>query len=243
MICINNLHLHKNNQPILKGISLKLNEKEVCILYGKNGAGKSSLMKCILGLEKSYQGEITFEKNGVNAQRNSLIFSYLPENESIPGELKISSLIGAFKVASTIKNSLIRDECFDDIYSGLQIQLLENKRFGDLSKGEKKRVLLAIALMQDFSILILDEPFENLDYEMKSIVFDLVRKSMLFSDNPKTVLLSTHQLEPLNNTIEQAVFLVKGSVKEVFRNDETDKNLIVENIKRITKVDIHDSTD
>lgn len=229
---IKNLYLDKANQLILNDVSMEFKEQEVSILYGKNGAGKSSLMKCILELEKTYKGEITFEFNEEKAQRTSLNFSYLPENETIPSELTASKLIEAFKVASTIKKCLIKDEYFTEIYSGLQLQSLAGKRFGNLSKGEKKRVLLAIAMMQDYNILILDEPFENLDYEMKSTVFNLVRRSLHFSTKPKSILLSTHQLEPLNNTIEQAVFLVKGTVMEVFRDTITDENGIVENIRK-----------
>lgn len=227
--------LEKESYRILSDISINFDEEEVVILFGRNGAGKSSLFKCILGLEQSYTGRILFNKNEIEVNRSALHFGYLPENESIPSEFLVTSLISAFRVATKIKENSLAVSFYDEIFEGLKIEPLLKKPFGNISKGEKKRVLLMLALMVDYDILILDEPFENLDYEMKTNVFKLIMKTRDYGDKQKLILISTHQLDPIDNGIDIAVFLNHGKIEGLFRKSDYPDGGIVKQLRNLTK--------
>ena len=167
---IKNATLGYNRNTILKNVSLELHpEKTVCII-GKNGAGKTTLFKSILGIIPSLSGEILLNGKSIkNWSRNQLaqIIAYVPQAHTPPFPFSVFDVVLFGRTAHLSrfsspgkKDKLIADECLEL----LNISYLKHRVFTELSGGEQQMVIVARALAQQPSFLIMDEPTSNLDF-------------------------------------------------------------------------------
>lgn len=178
------------NTPVLEGATFHIHEKEFISLVGPNGSGKTTILKLILGLEKPLKGVIKLL--GEDPQKTRHRVGYLPqlfENEILlPVLTKDVVRMGKIYSLSRYKKN---DADIDRVIEQTNISDFVNKPFYSLSGGQKRRALLARALVSDPDFLILDEPTTGMDEESESRFFNTLKSIK----GKKTVLIITHNMD------------------------------------------------
>lgn len=177
-------------KKILENVNLILEGGYTYKLAARNGCGKTTLIKCILGIADYDSGKIE-NYSGIEERkiRNKELFKYFSvyfSGTSLPKNLKVCECIKLFEVINEYKGSI------DDILNFFLIKPLINKKIGILSTGEKNIILLITTLLSDWEILILDEPFIGLDDVMKVKLGEFLRKS---KNKERTIIIVSHEEE------------------------------------------------
>ena len=225
MIKIRNITKTYSKETVLKIDYLDINSGQTFGLVGNNGAGKTTLFSALLDLIKPTTGEVL--NNGINVRTSedwksftsafldeSFLISYLMPEEYFyfVGELRNCS---KKQVDEFLKQ-------FEDLFNG---EILGGKKFiRDLSKGNQKKVGIVAALIGDPEVIILDEPFANLDpttqIRLKKIIKTLSQKVGV------TVLVSSHDLQDVTEVSDRIVLLEKGLViKDIKKTKKTLQDL------------------
>jgi len=202
MIEVYDLYIRKGNREVLKGLSMEVEKGEVVVLIGENGAGKTTLIRAIGGLEE-YRGEIYID-------------GFRPEDG---GRERISVLSQDFNPAGYFRVSEILgfcDSADDYIMEELGLSNIFNKRIGNLSGGERRRVGIGFALMNNRPYLILDEPTANLDISYTHRLIGLLRRE---AEKGRGLLVTTHDLIFGREVGDRFVFLKDGRVAYVTNED------------------------
>ncbi len=204
MIIINNLSKsYKTSQgtiQALKNITLEIAANSCTVIAGENGSGKSVLMSIIVGLEKADSGKIKLDG------RVGLVFQ--------EAETQILGETPREDIAFGPKNlGLKKDKIELAVNNALEETGLINKadfpaRF--LSGGEKRRLAVACMLAMDLPVIILDEPYANLDYSGVKQVNELIRQ---LKKDGKTVIILTHEIEKCLALADKFVVLFRGEKK------------------------------
>lgn len=189
----------------LTNVSLSIRPGEILGLIGPNGAGKTTLFECIAGLEPADQGEVLITP-GINSQHRSSTLFYVPDaiapwpEQSVRWVLQFS--LGYFGG---------RRDSFSTVVDDLALTPLMRVPIGALSKGQRKRVLLALGLLVPQPVLLIDEPFEGLDLKQGREAAATLRKHLTPA---RTFFLSIHQIADAGKVCDRFVLLSGGRVIE-----------------------------
>lgn len=211
MITINQLKKNYSKATAVDVEALTINAGESFGLVGNNGAGKTTLFRMMLDLIKPSTGEVKI--NGVNVQGNdewkSYVGSYLDESFLIsyltPDEY--FDFVGKLHGYTAEDLRQFKDK-FEELFHGEITG--NNKYIGNLSKGNMKKVGIAAAFMGNPQVIVLDEPFENLDPTSQIRLKELLRKER--STRNITYLISSHDLNHVADLCERIVILEKGKI-------------------------------
>lgn len=225
MISINNLSKVYENKKVLNIESLDFQKGQTIGLVGNNGAGKTTLFSLILDLIEPTSGFVAIDNEKVNESENwknkvgafideTFLIGYLTPEEYFYflGELRGQTKI---QVDEFLKN-------FNDFFNG---EILNAKKYiRDLSKGNMKKVGIIGALIGTPAIIILDEPFANLDPSTQIKLKNLIRDWSKNSDS--TFLISSHDLAHTTEVCERIVVINKGElVRDIQTSPETLRDL------------------
>jgi urea transport system ATP-binding protein len=170
MLKVENLNQYYSGSHILRGLSFEVEPGKVTSLLGRNGVGKTTLMKCLMGLVKSKSGSITFENKDIthapSHERVKAGIGYVPQGREIFPRLTVEEnlLMGLATKPGGTKIPALVFELFPVLKSML------NRRGGDLSGGQQQQLAIGRALAMDPKLLILDEPTEGIQ---PSIIKDI----------------------------------------------------------------------
>ncbi len=190
LIELENVTLGYEKHVVLKNISLKIEEGDFVCIVGPNGSGKSTLIKGILGLIKPLKGKIKY-----NIKQNFI--GYMPQETKVDANFPAS-------VWEIVLSGTLNTLGFKPFYSKeakekalsnlklLHIENLKNKSFADLSGGQRQKVLLARSLCATSSLLILDEPSNNLDSKSKENLYETIEN---LNKKGITIIMITHDLD------------------------------------------------
>ena len=209
MIEIKNLHKKYDDITVVDNLSLNVGKGEVLGFLGPNGAGKSTTMKMVTGFIEPTSGTIKIKNLFVkdSAYEIKKYIGYLPEGAPQYGEMTTNDfLLFIAKIRGIDKNSL--NKSIELVIESLSLHDVINKRIEHLSKGFKRRVGIAQAIIHDPEILIMDEPTDGLDPNQKFDVRELIKK---ISKN-KTIVISTHILEEVEAVCTRAAIIAKGKL-------------------------------
>jgi ABC-2 type transport system ATP-binding protein len=190
---------------VLDGISLDIGIGERVALIGSNGAGKTTLIRCLLG-EYTFDGTVTV--NGLEPRANRTVvlgkIGFVPQ---LPPPLKMpvgqlidfsASLCGTDpqRIHGIAKRL------------GLDVDGILSRQFVRLSGGMKQKLLIAIALGRDASVLVMDEPAANLDPEARKIFFDLLAERL----KDATMIISSHRLDEVSSLVNRVIEMDMGKI-------------------------------
>jgi len=187
------LTVSRSEQILLEDAELHLAPSTITYLYGENGAGKTSLMRCLAGLLPSDQGSIYWNKQPIHHPDSSYFqdLIFLAHSLSMKNELTIAenlSFYANLRLKTTISKKTLSTNV-SDVLTELGIGGLENRMFAELSAGQQHKVALARLMLEPAKIWILDEPFVNLDQKTRGWLAD---KTLAFKEQGGVVLFTSH---------------------------------------------------
>lgn len=193
------------NEQILNNISIEFETGHIYGLSGRNGSGKSMLLKTICGFIKPDNGEVivnneniyknnSFPKDTRAMFDNSLYLSDLTGYENLELLSKIQNKITEKDILNTLKDVLLYD--------------VKDKKFSQYSLGMKQKLGIAQVLMENPSIMIFDEPFNGLDNESA----EKIRKILLKNKKNKIIIIATHVKEDLDNLCDIKYLIDAGRI-------------------------------
>ena len=193
----------------VRNVSFNVSHGEVLGFLGPNGAGKSTTMKMITGFLEPTSG--TVEVNGHDVLENPLSvkrsIGYLPEGAPAYGEMTVKNFLNFIADIRQL-NGAIRKKRLDEVIETINIGTVIDQSIETLSKGFKRRVGLAQAILHDPNILILDEPTDGLDPNQKHEVRNLIKKM----SKEKAIIISTHILEEVDAVCTRAIIISSGEL-------------------------------
>jgi zinc transport system ATP-binding protein len=190
VINIKNLSYSYDEDVVLENINLSINEKDFLAIIGPNGGGKSTLLKLILGINKTKTGSIEIYNKKISSQYSNI--GYVPQNTNINTDFPVKVIeivmMGHNHNKEEQKNSKsflhryfnigyneFAKACAINSLKEVGMEEFANKKIGSLSGGQRQRVMIARALCSNPKILILDEPTASIDVSGQKQIYDLLK--------------------------------------------------------------------
>lgn len=188
-LTINGLHLERGDRLLFKNLSFTLNSREALFLEGRNGSGKTSLLRTLCGLLLPNDGDILWNGEPIRelAEDYTRHLLYLGHKPGIKEEL---SGVENLRITSTLDGNPISEEIAWDALKRIGLKGFEDLPTKTLSQGQKRRVALARLLVSQASLWILDEPFVALDVVAVAELQEVMQQHL---DKGGMLILTTHQ--------------------------------------------------
>jgi ABC-2 type transport system ATP-binding protein len=226
------INLSKSYGPneAVKNINFKVNENEIIGLLGPNGCGKTTTIAMILGLLKPSNGKVLINGMNIESHRISLLhkMNFISPYIELPKKLSVKQNLIVYGKLYSVNNLNYKIE---QLVSELRLKNLLNKITGELSSGQKNRVSLAKALINDPKVLLLDEPTASLDPETG----DFVRT---FLENYKkekkiSILLASHNMNEVKRLCASILMMKDGIIIDKGKPDELIKKHGRQNLEEV----------
>lgn len=204
---------YNGKKKVLKNISFKIEGGEIFAFIGHNGAGKTTMIKCIMGILDFEEGDILVDNKSIKEEplECKRIMAYVPDNPDLYENMKaidfINFICDMYEVSEDIRreNTLKYAKIFE-------IEDKLNDDISSFSHGMKQKIALIAALAHDPKVLIMDEPFVGLDpkavYDMKEIMRDMAKDG-------KTIFFSTHILDVAEKLCDRVAIIKDGTIVKV----------------------------
>ena len=225
-----NLSKSYKSKKAVRNINFKINENEIVGLLGPNGCGKTTTIGMILGLLKPTNGQVLI--NGMDIEKNKISLlhkmNFISPYIELPKKLTVKQNLIVYGKLYTVENL---NERIDHLADKLRLNTLLGKVTGELSSGQKNRVSLAKALINDPTVLLLDEPTASLDPETG----DFVRT---FLENYKkekkiSVLLASHNMNEVKRLCNSVLMMKDGIIVDSGTPDDLIKKHGRKNLEEV----------
>lgn len=215
---VRNLSLTIDKQEILKDISFEVEKNTINLVAGKNGSGKSMLLKCIKGLEKPDTGEIVLDgkslkKSKERMRKIGLVFQ--DSNLQIVGSTIRRDI--AFGLENKGKD---KDEIDGEVNKLMEIFSLEDKANlspSVLSGGERRKLCILGVIAMNSELILLDEPFANLDFPSTKIVINTLLK---LKELGSTIIIVSHEAEKFLYHTDSTIIIKNGHIEQNGKSSE-----------------------
>ncbi len=220
-LLLSNIRVVRSGKIILNIDNLQINPGDFVGIIGTNGAGKTTLLRLCCGLIKPNKGTVKFDEinlTNINAWKKSDFrkhIGYIPQqaeyNPDLPFTLREVVAMGRTSIKPLLQRLDKNDyEIVDEWIDKLGLADNRNQTFRSLSGGEQQKALIARAMSQNPSILMLDEPCSNLDFNWKYQITDIIER--LYNMTNVTVLMVSHETSLLPSCCKRAILMHKGSL-------------------------------
>ena len=197
-----NLCKSYDDKQILKNVNLKIPNGKIIGLLGKNGTGKTTLIKLINDLLTPTSGEVLINGKNVGVESKEII-SYLPERTYLDRDMKVKDAIKYF------------EEFYKNFDSKKAIDLLKdldldiNTKISNMSKGMQEKLQLILVMSRKAKLYILDEPLGGVDPATRDYILDTILTNI-----PKgaSVIISTHLISDIERILDEVIFIDKGKI-------------------------------
>jgi urea transport system ATP-binding protein len=228
MLQVDQLNQYYGSSHTLRGVSLSLDKGQCLALLGRNGVGKTTLLKCLMGVLPAASGHMNLEGRDITRlkphERAALGIAYVPQGREIFARLTVEeNLLMGLATKSGKKAATIKNEVYE-LFPVLKEML--NRRGGDLSGGQQQQLAIARALLADPKLIILDEPTEGIQ---PSIIKDIGRVIRLLRERgDMAILLCEQYFDFAHQLADKFMVLSRGEVVASGSQDEMSD----ENVKR-----------
>ena len=199
-----------DNKEILKDVNLSIKKGKVVGLLGKNGVGKTTLIKLINDLLVPTKGEILIKGKKIGVETKKMV-SYLPERSYLNKQMKVYEAINYFS------------DFYDDFDHNKAKKILKdldldiNQKLSKMSKGMQEKVALVLAVSRKADLYIFDEPLGGVDPATRDYILDTILSN--FNKNA-SVIISTHMISDIERILDEVIFIDKG---KIILHDDSDK--------------------
>lgn len=225
MLKINNLSKSFGNKKVLNQISFEANEGDVLSIIGKNGTGKTTILRLLADLVSADSGSITLNGSKINRGDTSLITN---NDRSFFWRLTSYENLRYFLGMSGLHTNSI-DASIQKLAELFGIENKLNSIFSSLSAGEKKKINLIRMLLKNQKIMLFDEVTTDLDLETRAILLDYLNKQR--KETNKIILWVTHNLGELDNFSNKYVLLEDSKIKKIGNLQSSGLNFLSEELK------------
>lgn len=200
---------------LLKNINLHIARGENVGIVGPNGCGKTTLIKLVQGILKPGSGSIRYKGNRVawGDQCQGMAYvgdpEFTTENLGLPANRTVGSVIDTLLAL----NGKTRDTAVNKVFETLKVTHLFEKAIAHLSAGERKRVMLSLLFLQEPELIILDEPFEWLDKEMRPYLMNRLKE--FYCSKRTGILLISHNDIEIDHLTDKVYRLENGELREI----------------------------
>lgn len=204
---------------ILRNINCKILHTDSIGIIGKNGSGKSTLLKLIFGAILPDKGTIAIEGKPITEEDTINRFAFLGNNDrSFFWRLTVNENLEYFRGVYNQQETTITKL----IFNNLSIDKLSNRPFGNLSSGEKKKVMLYRSLLKNPDIMLFDEFTQSLDLPSKKEIESIV--TTLKNEFNKTIIWVSHDLDEIMRICNKVLYIKNGEIKETVELNKTKLN-------------------
>lgn len=206
ILSVNAITKSFGEKQVLKGVSFTAESGKALGILGRNGAGKTTMIRIIMGVFGADSGTVTLDNAPLNPQ--NIKIGYLPEERGLYPKKRITEqLIYFAELRGTDKKTALENA--DRLFKKLQVEQYKNAKLETLSKGNQQKIQLIATLITNPDIVILDEPFSGLDPVNAAILKDIVKE--LIADG-KLVLFSSHQMNYIEEFCDEILILNGGEI-------------------------------
>jgi ABC-2 type transport system ATP-binding protein len=242
IIQVSNISYNVKQKEILTDINFQVQQGDYFALLGENGSGKSTLIDVILDDLKANSGSVSFfEKTKKNFSKVAIVYDQLP----VFPMLKVDEIINYFCTIHKLNSKDIKEKYYD-IFN---LRKIKNSFIRELSQGEKKKVSLILSILKSSELLILDEPFANLDPTIIDTLWDVLK------EKSKTIFFTSHNWREVETMANKVCFIYQGKIlqkplspTQIINTLPATKKIAIENDYEILKTFksydyfIHDKT-
>ncbi len=208
-IKITNLTKQYKNALAVKGINFEINKGKIMGLLGPNGCGKSTTIGMMLGLIKPTSGSVIINGLNIENNRTNLLekMNFISPYVELPKKLTVEENLKVYGKMYGVKN--LKEKIFE-LMEKLNLINFKKRQTGELSSGQKNRVSLAKALINDPEILLLDEPTASLDPDVGDYIRTFIKD---FASNKKTtILLASHNMSEVERLCHEVMMMKNGEI-------------------------------
>lgn len=205
---INLSKIYKSKKAV-KNISFKINEDEIIGLLGPNGCGKTTTIGMILGLLKPTEGKVLINGKEIEKDKISILrcMNFISPYIELPKKLKVKQNLIVYGKLYNVKNL---ENQIEYLSNKLRLNDLLEKITGELSSGQKNRVSLAKALINDPSVLLLDKPTASLDPETGDFIRTFIEEYK--KEKKISVLLASHNMDEVKRLCSSVLMMKEGDI-------------------------------
>ena len=198
-----------NNKDAVKDISFKVNKNEIIGILGPNGCGKTTTIGMILGLLKPSNGKVLINGIEIEKKRVDLLnhLNFISPYIELPKKLTVKQNLEVYGRLYDVKNLKKKIEMLSE---KLRLTEIINKLTGELSSGQKNRVSLAKSIINNPTVLLLDEPTASLDPETGDFVRSFLESYQ--KENKASILLASHNMSEVERLCSSVLMMNKGSI-------------------------------
>ena len=209
VVKVSNLVKIFDKRKIIKNISFDVSENSVVGILGKNGAGKTTLLGMLMGLISPSSGRIEILGKDLNKKKNEILqkINFQSPYVDLPKKMTVEQNLYFYSRLYGIKNF---KDIINDLVDKLKMKDLINKSYGSLSAGQKTKVNLCKALINNPKLLLLDEPTASLDPETSIFIREFLLKFQ--KKNNSSILITSHNLDEIQSICSKIILLKYGTV-------------------------------